>query len=233
MAVFTTQGARENIRVKDGKRVFYLADGDHLTPSAAEWLKENDVQVLPAAEAAVREYQTLDGAFVRKKPEHMTHLRAEVLVRKDHPRIRFRGMIDALEAKLLLAAKEAQPQLRRQLDEILHAVRTLIRCDVMDIPVEIDTICGLNEQELRQRSHFPQKFYDQPHFMPSADDSRILLLLNEVRTAIRQTELAAYDAFHDRDGIVTREDILRLLNRLSSMLWILMIQKKKEEQHGS
>ncbi|MBQ9968339.1 MAG: ATP-binding protein [Oscillospiraceae bacterium] len=233
MAVFTTQGARENIRVKDGKRVFYLADGDHLTPSAAEWLKENDVQILPAKEAVVREYRTLDGGFVRKKPEHMTHLRADVLVRKDHPRIRFRGMIDALEAKLLLAAKEAQPQLRKQLDEILQAVRTLIRCDVMEQPVQIHTVCGLNEQELRQRSHYPQKFYDQPHFMPSADDSRMLLLLNEVRTMIRQTELAAYDAFHDRDGAVTREDILRLLNRLSSMLWILMIQMKKEEQHGS
>lgn len=232
MAVFTTQGARENIRVRDGRRVFYLADGDHLTPSASQWLKDNDVQVLPAVQAVVKEYRTLDGGFVREKPEHMTHLRADVLVRKDHPRIRFRGMIDALEAELLLTAKEAEPELRKQLCEILEAVRSLIRCDVMEQPVNIDSICGLTAQDLRQRSHYPQKYYDQPHFMPSAEDSKILLQLNKVRTMIRQTELAAYDAFRDREGAVTREDILKLLNRLSSMLWILMIQKKKEAQYG-
>ena len=61
----------------------------------------------------------------------------------------------------------------------------------------------------------------------------MLLTLNKVRTLIRRTELAAYDAFHDRDGMVTREDLLQVLNRLSSTLWILMIQKKKEETHGN
>ena len=39
-------------------------------------------------------------------------------------------------------------------------------------------------------------------------------------------ELAAVDAFSDRDGIPTRPDILQALNRMSSMLYILMIQEK-------
>ena len=42
----------------------------------------------------------------------------------------------------------------------------------------------------------------------------------------RQTELAAYAAFRDSDGNVTRGDILLALNRLSSLLWILMIRCK-------
>ena len=233
MAVFTEESARANIRVKDGRRVFYLADGDHLTPSAKQWLKDNRVEILPASQAAVKEYKTLDGGFWREKPEHMTHLRADVLVRKDHPRIRFRGMIDALEAEILLAAREAQGELKWQLNEILEVVRKLIRCDVLEEPVNVDTLCGLTMPQLRERSHFPQKFYDQPHFMPSSEDSPILLRLNKVRTIIRQTELVAYDAFHDRDGLVTRNDILQLLNRLSSMLWIMMIQQKKEAQDGN
>ena len=233
MAVFTRESARANVRVKDGERVFYLADGDHLTPSAQQWLKDDGVKVLPASEAKVEEFRTLDGGFVRKKPEHMTHLRADVLVRKDHPRIRFRGMADALEGELLLAAKEADSPLKEQLNEVLAVVRRLIRCDVLEEPVQIDTICGMTMAQLRERSHFPQKFYDQPHFMPSAEDSHMLLTLNKVRTLIRRTELAAYDAFHDRDGMVTREDLLQVLNRLSSTLWILMIQKKKEETHGN
>ena len=44
----------------------------------------------------------------RPKPEHMTHLRGNSLVRKDHPRILFRGWIDALEGELLLAGRTAR-----------------------------------------------------------------------------------------------------------------------------
>ena len=36
MAVYTQDSVRANVRVRDGKRVFYLAPGDHLTPSARE-----------------------------------------------------------------------------------------------------------------------------------------------------------------------------------------------------
>ena len=41
-----------------------------------------------------------------------------------------------------------------------------------------------------------------------------------------QTELAAYKAFRDENGAVTREDILLGLNRLSSLMWIMMIKLK-------
>lgn len=231
MAVFTLQAVKENIRVRDGKRVFYLSEADHLTPSAEDWLRSEGVAVLPASQAKPDEYRTPDGAFYREKPEHMTHLLPDVLVRKDHPRIRFRGMVDELEAELLLAAKAAEPVLAANLNEILDAVRRIIRCDVLGEPVEAHRLCGFTMEEIRQRSHFPQKYYDQPHFMPSVHDSEVLLRLNKVRTLIRRTELAAYDAFHDPDGLVTRQDILQLLNRLSSLLWILMIQKKKEGSH--
>ena len=47
-----------------------------------------------------------------------------------------------------------------------------------------------------------------------------------MRTVVRQTELAAYRAFRDENGAVTREDILLGLNRLSSLMWIFMIRLK-------
>lgn len=233
MAVYTEQSVRENLRVRDGAYVFFLAEGDHLTPSAAQWLKDHHVQLLQAEQAAAKEYRTLDGAVMRHKPEHMTHLRENILVCKDHPRIRFRGMVDALEAEILLVAGRAQEPLRSRLKEVLNAVRELIRCDVMEQPVTVEKICGFTERELRERSHYPQKYYGLPHFMPSTEDCEMLLLLNKLRTAVRQTELAAYEAFRDREGICTREDILRVLNRLSSMLWIMMIEIKKEAEHGT
>ena len=63
--------------------------------------------------------------------------------------------------------------------------------------------------------------------MPSVFDGAALLQLNRARCAARQAELAAAKAFCDETGC-SREDILQLLNRMSSMLYILMIQLKAQ-----
>ena len=89
-----------------------------------------------------------------------------------------------------------------------------------------DKLCGLTEGEQRHRSHFPQQYYNQPHFMPSFSDGIAIARLNRARTAAREAELAAAEAFSDREGHPTREDLLKALNRMSSMLYILMIQWK-------
>lgn len=76
------------------------------------------------------------------------------------------------------------------------------------------------------RSHRPQDYYGQPHFVPETGDSRALLALNRARCAARAAELAAAAAFTGADGECTREDLLQVLNRMSSMLYILMIRQK-------
>ena len=237
MALFTEEAVRAGIRVKDGRRVFYLAAGDKLTPAAREWLRQQHVDVLPAAQAAVAEYRTADGAVLTRKPEHMTHLTGTVLVPKDHPRIRFRGAIDTLEASLLLAIRharnEGEAETKKALEEALGLARSVIPADVLGEPASFHTLGGLTPAELREHSHFPQKFYDQPHFMPDGTESFTLLSVNAARTAARNAELMACHAFRTRDGAPEREDIVTVLNRLSSFLWILMIRlKAKEEHHG-
>ena len=77
-----------------------------------------------------------------------------------------------------------------------------------------------------RRSHFPQEYYGQPHFMPSAPDGAVIARLNRARCAAREAELAAVSAFSDREGNPTRVDILQAMNRMSSMLYILMVQWK-------
>ena len=227
--VYTEEQVRANLRVKDGKRVFYLGAGDKLTPAAKSFLRQEHIEVLPAAGAKITEFETLFGAKLTEKPEHMTHLRGNVLVMKDHPRIRFRGMIDTLEAELLLCIKEAEHnEILSELTEILQFVRELIPADVLGEAVKPWKLCGLTPEELRQHSHFPQKYYGQPHFMPDGRENRLLLQLNKVRTVVRQTELAAFDAFKTKDGAVEREDIILALNRLSSLFWILMIREKSK-----
>ena len=227
MAVFTAEDAKANIRVKDGKRVFYLAQGDILTPSAKDWLRSDGVEILPAEQAKPSYYRTPGGVRMEKKPERMTHLKPDVLVPKEHPRIIFRGMMDHLQAEILLCGNMAKGELRKDLEELLEVSRRIIRCDVLDEPWVEQPICGLTADELRAHSHFPQKYYDQPHFMPQFEDDFMLLRLNRLRTMVRQTEIAACRAFGQRT------DLIQVLNRMSSLVWIFMIRMKKESSHGA
>ena len=227
--LYSKKQVQDNLRNRDGKRVFYLGKEDILTSEARDYLTEQRIEILPAEQAKPERYRLLGGGYVTEKPEHMTHLQGDVLVPKTHPRIRFRGAVDTLEAHLLLCQQQV-PQMQSPLQEILELARRLIRCDVLDEPVGEFTLCGLSQQEQRRRSHFPQEYYGIPHFMPSCQDKREVLELNRVRCIARQTELAAMDAFRDREGQPTRPDILQALNRVSSMLYILMLQEKAE--HG-
>ena len=227
--LYSKKQVQDNLRNRDGKRVFYLGKEDILTSEARDYLTEQRIEILPAEQAKPERYRLLGGGYVTEKPGHMTHLQGDVLVPKTHPRIRFRGAVDILEAHLLLCQQQV-PEMQSPLQDILELARRLIRCDVLDEPVGEFTLCGLSQQEQRRRSHFPQEYYGIPHFMPSCQDKREVLELNRVRCIARQTELAAMDAFRDREGQPTRPDILQALNRVSSMLYILMLQEKAE--HG-
>ena len=224
--LYTEEMVRGNIRNRDGKRVFYLATSDRLTPGARDWLSRERIEILPGEMAAPEEYRLLNGAVFREKPEEMTHLHGNVLVMKTHPRIAFRGAMDSLEAELLLCQLVCGEKLRKDVGEVLNLARRLIRCEVLDEPVPEGKLCGLSESEQRKRSHRPQDYYGQAHFMPEYTDGERVLRLNRCRTAARNAELAAARAFADDEGKGTRPDILRALNRMSSMIYILMIQEK-------
>ena len=218
---------RANIRNREGKRVFYLGKGDQLTSGARDWLRQERIEILPAEQAKPQRYKLLTGGFLEEKPEHMTHLNGDLLVPKNHPRILFRGKMDTLEAELILC-QLADPALAAPVGEILTLARQLIRWDVLEEPVQETTLCGLTQEQQRKRSHFPQEYYGQPHFMPEAMDGPVIARLNRARCAAREAELAAVTAFQDREGHPTRPDILKALNRMSSMLYILMIQWKSK-----
>ena len=151
---------REDVRrmSDNGTRGPVVVNRDQkLTPGARDWLAAHKIQAVfpqgrddPAAPAAAK-YRTLFGASLNEKPEHMTHLKGNILVRKDHPRIAFRGMIDALEGEILLAqqASKAYPALVKELEEALALVRRLIRCDVLEEPVGELSLCGYDAGQLR------------------------------------------------------------------------------------
>lgn len=223
--LYTEEAVRDNLRNRDGQRVFYLGQQDKLTPGARDWLNAHRIPILPAREAKKEEYALLGGGYCREKPEHMTHLNAQVLVPKTHPRIRFRGAMDTLESVLILTQLECDT-VAGELEQVLTFVRELLAAEVLERKPQRQSLCGLTWEELRSHSHFPQEYYHQPHFMPAASDGKAMAWLNRARCAAREAELWGAEAFRDRQGVPTHPELLMGLNRISSMLYILMIREK-------
>jgi len=170
------------------------------------------------------DYET--GAYYMTKPEHMTHLFGNTLVNKNHPRILFRGKLDSLQALVVLdqvlIGENGSEKLVADLDNILGILREIMRCDVLDEELKNDTIIGLTHAELRERSHNPQKFFNiKQMVLPDRTMGKDYALLNQLRAAIRETEVAAAEAFRNGNQF-TRGDIIEELNRLSSAIHIMM-----------
>ncbi|MCM3290723.1 cobalamin adenosyltransferase [Paenibacillus sp. MER 180] len=199
-------------------------------PSATKEVKlqiTKNLDVEPATEGKKR-FRTLYGGFLETKPEHMTHLYGNMLVFKDHPRILFRGKLDSLETKLLEAQiscfKLNMTKLVDDLEEILQFVRRVVRCEVLSESIEEFHLLGMTAKELREQSHFPKKYFGLEHFQPSYEMGEAVVVINALRTLTRETELLAYQAFKKEHGEADREDIIRSLNRLSSLFWIIMFR---------
>lgn len=221
--LYSEENVKANIRNRQGQRVFFLGNGDQLTPSARDWLQRERIEILPASQAVITQYQLENGAVLQEKPEHYTHLRGNILVPKTHPVIAFRGAVDTLQAQLLLAQAAAPESIRPQVGELLALARMLIRWDVMQEPAQLHGLFGITDEQLRNRSHFPQEHYGIPHFMPEYTDGPAMLQLNAARCAARSLELAAARAFGTE-----RPDLIQILNRMSSAIYLLMLQLKKD-----
>lgn len=171
------------------------------------------------------DYET--GAFYYDKPEHMTQLFGNKLVCKDHPRILFRGKLDSLQASVVLAqamiqASGGSAQLIGDLGDILKDLREMMRCEVLDEEMRTETVIGLTHAELREHSHNPMKYYNiRQMVLPDYTMGTEYALLNQLRAAVRETEVAACTAFHVEKKYI-RNDIIEELNRLSSALHIMM-----------
>lgn len=184
--------------------------------------------VLPEANTGRPEYVDYEtGAYYYNKPEHMTHLYGNVLVFKDHQRICFRGKLDSLQALFILNQTILEElggceKLIVDLGDLVAGMREMMRCDVLDEPLKRNTMIGLTHDELREHSHHPMKYYQVKQMvLPDKSLGKAYALLNQLRTQVRETEVAAVAAF--RNGkTYERNDIIEELNRMSSALHIIM-----------
>jgi len=207
--------------------------GAQTTPRRATPPQAGTASALPAF-IPPEHFDVIDGTQIDAKPEHLTALRGNLLVPKNHPQIRFRGQLDALEADLLVLQVEFErlglPGAVAELGEVLRYVKQILRCEVLDVPFEQVSLFGLDDAELRHRSHHPNQYFGLPHFAASVEDGAAVVLLNQLRTRVREVELAAYDAFAvGGTQPPTRTDLIRALNRLSSAVYLMMFKAKMKD----
>ncbi|MDR1377892.1 MAG: hypothetical protein LBJ36_02415 [Synergistaceae bacterium] len=160
-----------------------------------------------------------------RKQEHTTHLSSEAVVAKTDPRIEFRGQLDSLNAAIvslqILGQKEGHPSLAEELEEVGAKIYDIFTCDVTGKPCEELSLWGWNSNEIHERSHNPVKYFGLGHIRFHYTMGILAAGINELRTRSREAELAACRAFETDNGL-ERPDIVKVLNRLSSALYILM-----------
>lgn len=250
MKVITEAKLRSEIKTTRPE-TYYIPEDTILSPAAKEYLnqwkipvkyekdkeqsvkREESQEKKPVAEVGqtkptlpkYKDYET--GASYFQKPEHMTQLFGNLLVDKNHPRIKFRGKMDRLQAEVVyaqaeIAGKYKHEKLMEDLGDVLNALREIMRCEVMDEPFERETIIGLSHEELRKQSHNPMKYYKIKQLLLADYTMGIVYAqLNLIRASIRECEVLAADAFRINRKF-ERLDIIQELNRLSSALHIMM-----------
>ena len=224
-----------------GEAIWCVEPETILTPAAQDFLREHQVELcceapagpygkmtveqISAADGAGKYRDALTGETLTEKGEHMTHLRANLLVPKTHPRIAFRGKLDCLMAQLigvqLVAAEEGKEALAEDLEELLSHLRQILAAEVKEQPLQKMRLLGMDSEEIRRVSHHVKECIGIDHPIPSYKMGRTCSALNRLRTQVRETELAAAVAFSKEDGSCSRTDILQALNRLSSCVYIL------------
>ncbi|MEG1255883.1 cobalamin adenosyltransferase [Clostridium sp.] len=249
MSVLTESEVRRQLKGKNFREFteFKVLKGEIVTPSAKSFLSENNINLeyVDSLDEAVKEvkkevpkktqtneekikYITVFGAELNEKPEHMTHLYGNLLVFKDHKIIALRGKLDSLESKILetqiITHRLGSTKLTEDLQEILTFVRWILRCEVLKEDVGEFKLLGMTPEELREKSHYPKKYYSIGHEPVEFSMGEAVVALNSCRTSIRETELLAYTAFKGEYGEVQRPDIIKSLNRLSSLFWIMIFK---------
>lgn len=254
MKVLTEATLRSEFKNKLPKK-YNVNSNVLITPSARQFLRDKNIELviedkkakedkkedhsksgnrykeleIPSERIAPKYISYYSGGALENKPEHMTQIHGNRLVFKDDPRISFRGKLDSLQSKImelqiLVASKDAK-DLVEELDEVLNYTREILKAEVLEEVLSVEKLIGLSEDQLREMSHHPKKHFGVDHILPNYQMGEILIGLNSLRSSAREAELVAIKAFR-RDFEISRIDIIRALNRLSSCIYIMMCKYK-------
>ena len=232
MKVIAESFLRERFR-KEIPKTFKVEEGQILTPSATQYLAERGVMIVrdeaahtPMCAQAPEHGPAGEGA-PETKPGHMTRLR-DRLVLKDHPRIRFRGGLDSLQASILLLQHKAYESGRKRLVEdlggLLAGVRAMARAEMTDEALPAGLAMTPAEAGLWSQPRGSRTCPGEDQLKLSFDMGDILLGLNELRCSVRKVEVLAVSAFKS-EFEVERQDIVQALNGMSRAVGRMMLKE--------
>lgn len=232
MKIITETALRERYK-NDRFESFVLNEGEKLTPAAAQFLSDRRIRIQntgqPRNPILPKEgFLCLpSGRHVMEKPESYTHLRGKTLVSKSHPVIKFRGQLDLLEANFItcinLAISSGYQEMADELNVIFLYLQEIMRSEVMENPLSFIDFKGWSEDEVREYSHHPEKHFGVKHALPDPKYGTLYGEVNKLRAMVRQLEIAAVEAFCDEsEDQCQRPDIILALNRLSSLIYIII-----------
>ena len=214
--------------------IITIPRGSVLTPSARDFLRGNGICVKIEGEGLLDiDQQPLCTAKPHfsapsasaGKPEHMTHLHGGQLVSKVHPVIAWRGQMDEFDCAIVESQVQmvhyGHDELASQLEEILRFAQRIMAAEVKEEPFDFDRLLNWTPEQIRDMSHYPDRYFGVSHSKMSYLDGPVVARLNILRAKVREVELYANRAFTDKNGNCSRTDIVQALNRLSSLLYIL------------
>ena len=248
MKVITEAKVRAEIPRSEQPEFYVVEPGYILSPAAREYLMGRQIKItngnnagekpesvnaaevppMPSAAAPVkadgaRYVDYITGACYFEKPVHMTVLYGDVLVAKDHPQILFRGKTESLQSQIIMTqAVIAERGGSQKLLDDLNNILTILRNILLNQPLMVTDIIGFSQTEVHERANNPMQFYPvEEAGVPEYTRGMEYAQLNQLYTQMREVETAAITALHEGNRY-TRNDILEVLNTLSSALRVMM-----------
>lgn len=247
-----TEDKLKNLYRKEEFKKYVVENGTIMTPSARQFLADKGIEIVKEEaveeKTAVQEkviervvekaitpkYIGVAGESYFEKPEHMTQISGNILVKKNDERIIFRGKLDSLQAKWLILQKEFEnygnEKLQKDMGSVTIFIKKIVSAEVLDMEMEEIKVLEETLDKIKEISHNPKKFFGIGHlFDISIKNSILVLKLNEMRSNSREIEIAGVTAFLNEKGIVAKKEILKALNRLSSVIYVMMLKGEKGE----
>lgn len=247
-----TEDKLKSLYKKEEFKKFIVENGTIITPSARQFLTDKGIEVVkegaveektPVHEKVVEriiektitpKYIGLAGESYFEKPEHMTQISGNILVNKNDKRIIFRGKLDSLKSKWLILQKELEnygnEKLNKDMESVTDFIKKIVLAEVLDTELEEIKVLGETLDKIKEMSHNPKKFFEIGHmFDISVKNSMLVLKLNEMRSNCRECEITGVTAFLTEKGIDEKKEMLKALNRLSSVIYVMMLKGEKGE----
>lgn len=239
MRVLTEESLRSESKNSPLKEI--IVDKNTLiTPSAREFINsrgislkfQEDLEGIEEVEEVKEEKEVnykyksyYSGRKYLEKPEYMTEIYKDILVYKTHERIEFRGKLDSFQGKIMVlqakAYEDKEDKLLADLDDLLGLSKSILRSEIMEEDLNQKRVLGYSLEDLRDMSHRPEEYFNMGHLVFDYKMGYYPLKLNELRTLARELELCGFRAFKSEEGFM-REDILTGLNRLSSVIYVMI-----------